>query len=210
MKNKLQNLCWAGAFVILILGASGTFAGIEEATQKISDSQAANPTQNVPMILRKCTSDEAGVVFDCDPSWKLNRQGKILKITISEVPHVEMTVEESDQTVHFMSELNEEAFANMGRYEEGFHFEHLTRCNRETIKINGYLKGSPRTRVSDFYLVDHLHLHSVKFTVDPKEAWEDYKWLIKEIVDSMSFVKHQSDVKFNLEQIDETCGELTE
>jgi len=161
-----------------------------------------------PVVLRKCVSDEIGVTFACDPSWKLNRQGKLLKIMISEIPRIQMDIEESEQTIHFMSEINEQAFASMGRYEEGFHFEHLTHCNREMIKINGYLKGNPQARVSDFYLIDHLHLHAVKFTVDPKEVWESYKWLIKEIVDSFSFTKQNTGIKFNTEAADESCEDL--
>lgn len=174
----------------------------------ISATLAKADIHKIPPGMEKCTSNEVGIVFACDPSWKLDRQDKTLKITISKVPLVEMIVEKSDQKIHFISELNEEAFASMGRYEKGFHFEHLTHCDRETIKINGYLKGHPQARVSDFYLIDHLHLHSVKFTVDPKEAWEEYKWLIKGITDSMNFIKHKPGFKFNLDQTDENCEEL--
>ncbi len=168
----------------------------------------AGQTFKGPMVLRKCVSDEIGVTFACDPSWKLNRQGKQLKIVISEVPRVEMDLEESEQTIHFMSEINERAFTEMGRYEPGFHFEHLTHCDRETIKINGYLKGNLQARVSDFYLIDHLQLHALKFTVDPKEACESYKWLIKEIVDSFHFTKQNAEIKFNTEAADESCEDL--
>lgn len=177
-------------------------------TLALISTASAEGNKEFPLALRKCNSDEVGVSFNCDPAWKLSRQAKTLKVIISKTPYVEMDVEESGQTIHFMSELNEEAFTSMGRYEDGFHFEHLTHCNRETIKINGYLKGKPNVRVSDFYLIDHLRLHSVKFTVDPKEAWEKYKWLIKEIVDSIHFTKHQTDIKFYLEPTDETCEDL--
>jgi hypothetical protein len=164
--------------------------------------------QTLPVSLRKCTSEEIGITFDCDPSWKLNRKERTLKVTISQNPLVEMDIEESEQTIHFISEINEAAFAGMGRYEEGFHFEHLTHCDRETIKISGYLKGHPQARVSDYYLIDHLKMHSVKFTVDPKEAWEDYKWLIKDLADSFHLVKQKQDTKLFAEETDESCEDL--
>jgi hypothetical protein len=119
-----------------------------------------------------------------------------------------MEIEETDQKIHYMSEFSKEAFLAMGRYEDDIHVEHQTRCGREAVKVNGYLKGKPHIRVSDFYLVNHLYVHAVKFTIDPKEAFEDYKWLIKEVVDSLNFTKHKTGVKFFAEETDETCEEL--
>ena len=160
--------------------------------------------------MHKCVSEEVGITFACDPHWKLNRLGKVLKIVISETPRVEMAIEETDQKIRFMSELSREALAEMGRYEDNFNVERLRHCERETVKVNGYLKGDPETRISDFYLVDHAHIHSIKFTVEPEEAWDEYKWLIKEIVDSLSFSKHKPGIKFVTEEIDETCEDLLE
>ena len=197
MNNKIENLFVAGLMILGFVGMSGIFA-----------QAAENTIHKIPPGFEKCTSDEVGIVFACDSSWKLNRQGKTLKITMSEKPYVEMVAEESDQTIHFISELNEDTFAGMGRYEKGFSFEHLTHCNRETIKINGYLKDHPETRVSDYYLIDHLHLHSIRFTIDPKESWEDYKWIIKQVMDSMNFVKHKPGIKFYSEETNETCEDL--
>lgn len=176
----------------------------EESELATEDSGIKKPA------LRRCVSDEVGVSFACDPLWKLTRLGKTLKITISQTPRVEFVITESDQAIHFMSELTRDALAGLGRYEEGFHIERFRHCDRETVKVNGYLKGYPGVRVSDFYLVDHLAIHSVKFTVEPKDAWEDYKWIIKEIIDSVLFIKHKPGVKFNLQETDESCEELTQ
>jgi len=198
MENRTINKFWIIIFLLSIFVTPQAFAGTEDESK--SDHK-------LPIALQKCTSDEVGMTFDCDPSWKLNRYLKTLKVTISENPQVEFLIEESQQSTHFMSELTEDAFASTGRYEEGFHFEHQIRCNREAIKINGYLKGSPQIRVSDFFLIDHGRIHSVKFTVDPKDAWENYKWLIKDVIDSIKFFK-QPHSKFNLEETDETCEDL--
>ncbi len=204
-KNILLSLAvFSGIFMI------SSFSGCSKAEMNVPPSvdRKEDLKADLPIVLRKCTSEEIGMTFDCDPTWKLNRKDKTLKVTISESPRVEMFVEENDQTIRFLSEMNESAFDSMGRYEPGFHFEHLTQCNRETIKINGYLKGHPETRVSDFYLIDQMHMHSVKFTVDPKEAWENYKWLIKDIVDSLHIIQQKSDIKFYTEETDEVCEDL--
>lgn len=208
MKKRLMRMMW-----ILIFFGSFTIA---KADEKIGDvfatnanHQIVNTDKKLPIVLRKCVSEEVGISFACDPTWKLRNEGKKFTVTINEVPRVEMTIEESEQTTHFISELSQDAFRSMGRYEDGFHFEHLTYCHRETIKINGYLKGHSDARVSDFYLLDHLNLHSVKFTVDPKESWESYKWLIKEIIDSVRFVRQDKELRFPQDGIEEdTCEEL--
>lgn len=158
--------------------------------------------------LHQCISQETGIQFACDPDWKLKRMGRTLTITISEVPLVEMVVEESDRKIRFPHELTREALTDMGRYEYDFFIERFRHCDRETVKVNGRLKGQPGTRVSDFYMTDHFVLHSVKFTVAPEAAWEDYKWLVKEIVDSVQFIKQPEGFKFANEETDETCEEL--
>ncbi|HLF17756.1 MAG TPA: hypothetical protein VI749_02565 [Candidatus Omnitrophota bacterium] len=155
-----------------------------------------------------CVSERAGVSFLCDPSWKLNQQGRTLTITIAEEPKVTMVVEETEQAVHFMSELSRSGLESMGRYAPGFHIERFRHCERETVKVNGYLKDDPATRVSDFYLLDHLHLHAVKFSVTPQEVWEDYKWVVKKIVDNIEFRGYELPLKFTTEETDETCEEL--
>ncbi len=120
------------------------FSAISLSTEPVLTQNVRPDTSHkIPRVMKQCTSDEVGVTFICDPSWKLTRQGKTLKVIISEVPLVEMMIEEFDQKVHFMSELNQEAFKSTGRYLDGFHLEHLTYCNRETIKINGHLKENP-------------------------------------------------------------------
>lgn len=198
MKIKTASLSSAGAavlFLFWIIGSSGTVTW-------------AGPGQNPPTALQKCVSDEVGIAFACDPLWKLSRLGKTLKVTISAAPLVEVVILENDQTIHFMSELSADALAGTGRYEKDFHIERIRHCERETVKVNGYLKGRPDVRVSDFYLIDHLQVHSVKFTVDPKEAWGDYQWLIKEVIDSVRFIKHKPGTSFSTEETDETCEDL--
>lgn len=155
--------------------------------------------------LTKCVSEETGIVFACDPAWHKTHQGNKMTVIINAAPRIEMILEEDSQKLHFMSELSRRAFESMGRYEDGFHLEHLTHCGRETIKINGYLFGQPNTRVSDFYLIDHAQLHFIRFAVDPKESWDEYKWLIKRIIDSVSFLKSPSIMPLRRGAVDENC-----
>ena len=169
---------------------------------------AEGPAREYQPALYQCVSQEAGITFGCDSSWKLNRKEKKLRVTISEIPHIEMNIEENDQTLRFMSELTHDALASLGRYEEGFVIKRIFYCNREAVKVSGYLKGDSNTFVLDFFLMDHQNIHSVKFTVRPKEEIQNYGGLIQRVVETITFVKHKPGVKFFTEETEESCTDL--
>lgn len=193
MRKKRSVVCW---MMSVVLVTSVIFAG------------SAHSDQQAPIALQKCISHETGVAFACLPTWKLHRKGRVLKVIVSRSPRVEVDIEETDQKVRFLHELTREALASSGRYADGFHIERFSYCDRETVKVNGYLKGDPVKRVSDFYLIDHLNIHSIKFTAQSTQAWEEYKFIIKQIVESVTFIHHDQPARFHSEEKDATCEEM--
>lgn len=192
---------YVAAVFVLVIGFLAGRAAIDWA----ADNSAAKAL--VKTLTQTCVSKEIGARFKCDPAWPLAQQGKTMKVTISKDPSVTMVLEESDLKTHFISELTHNAFASLGRYEDGFFVERQERCQREAIKVNGYLKGHPDVRVSDFYLIDHLQMHTVRFTVAPKEAWEDYKWLVKATIDSLEFIRQEPAATFRVDDSGAPCEE---
>lgn len=193
MTKKLWGLCVFGLGIIFGLGGPWVQVSYGEKSS---------------LVLQKCVSRETGIAFACLPQWKREHDGKILRVIISESPRVDVVIEETDQKVRFLSELSQDALASLGRYADGFNIERFRYCDRETVKVNGYLKADPNKRVSDFYLVDHQVIHSIKFTADSKEAWEEYKFVIKQIVESVTFVRQKEGVRFLAEEKKGTCEEL--
>jgi hypothetical protein len=78
------------------------------------------------------------------------------------------------------------------------------------VNVNGYLKGDPDAKVSDFFMLDHGSLHSVQFTVKPKEVWAEYEDLFNKIVESLEFFEQKPGVRFSLDPTDENCEELVQ
>jgi hypothetical protein len=162
------------------------------------------------MALHTCVGEEAGISFVCNPNWKLSRQGKTLNILLSLIPRVEIIIGEKDTNLHFLSELSREGISNLGRFEEGFDVEHIVQCNRETIKVAGLLKDDSQTKVLAYFMIDHLNLHSVQFTVKPKEEWPQYEGLIAKVIDSLEFTGRESGVNLKLNPTDENCEDIVE
>lgn len=169
---------------------------------------SAAPEGKAAMVLQKCVSNETGIAFACLPQWKLVQKGKSLRVVISESPNVDVLIEGTDQKVRFISELSRDALNSLGRYAGGFSIERFRYCDRETVKVNGYLKSDPQKRISDFYLIENSLIHSIKFTADSQEAWEEYKFVIKQIVESVTFLQHKENPLFLAEEKDGTCEEL--
>ncbi len=161
------------------------------------------------VLKSRCQSELLGVEFLCEPYWKLERKENFLKVTISIHPRVVFTVEETDQTIGFMHQLSRKAIEEMDRYAKGFAIERITYCNRETIKVKGYAKDNLNKRLSDFYLLDHLKLHMIRFSVEPKANWKDYKFLIKDVSDSFIF-KHEGKeiIFFNNGEASGDCSDI--
>ena len=193
MKGYWIRMCWL-IVVVLAVVYGPWVSGAQEGQS--------------PVALQKCTSKETGIAFACLPQWKLEQRDNGLRVIISETPNVDVVIEETDQKVRFLSELNRNALDSSGRYADGFHVDRFRYCDRETVKVNGYLKSDPRKRVSDFFLVEHLTIHSIKFTADSQEAWEEYKFVIKQIVESVTFLHHKEGPRFLAEEKDGTCEEL--
>lgn len=202
MNIKLVLSCTVSIFVLLLFHVPGVQAQPSVA--------AAAPAAQQVVAMQKCVSQETGVAFACLPSWKMEHHDNVLKVYISTSPLVEVDIQETDQKVRFMSELTRDALAGLGRYQDDFHVERFRYCDRETVKVNGYLKSDPAKRVSDFYLVDHQKIHSVKFTAASAEVWEEHKFLIKQIVESVTFVQQDPQARFLAEDREGTCGEMIE
>lgn len=180
---------------------------IKVLNEKISDDNP-NVEKNPLMALHNCVSEEAGIKFACNPNWKLSREGKMLTITVSLIPQVQFVIEEANLNLKFLSDFSRKAIASLGRFKDDFVIDRIENCGRETVNVSGYLKNDSETKVSDFFMLDHNNLHSVQFTVKPKESWTDYEPLIKKVINSLEFTGYKRKIKFNLDATDENCQEL--
>ncbi len=137
-----------------------------------------------------CVNKDLGITFYCNPNWEMTNTKNKLIITISTYPHVTFTVEKLNSKMNFLSQINRFNLESMNRYAEGFGTEHITIANRETLKIKAYSKKNPYVRLSDYYLINNLALYRISFSVNDKDDWDKYKFLIRDIMKSFNFTHH--------------------
>ncbi|MBP9855502.1 MAG: hypothetical protein KBD53_11600 [Candidatus Omnitrophica bacterium] len=160
--------------------------------------------------LHTCVSEVVGIRFACNPNWKLIRLEKMLKIQVSFVPKVEIIIEEDNLRLRFISDFSRRAIASLEKFEDNFDIQRVEHCSRETVSVTGYLKGDTDTKVHDLFMVDHHNLHSVEFTVKPKDSWIEYEELFQKVINSLEFTAHKTGVKFNLTPTNENCEDIVE
>ena len=134
-----------------------------------------------------CVDKNLGITFYCNPNWKIISSKNKLSTTISTYPNVTFTVEKLNSKMDFLSQINRFSLESMNRYAEGFGTEHITIANRETLKIKAYSKKNQYVRLSDYYLINNLALYRISFSVNDKDDWDKYKFLIRDIMKSFNF-----------------------
>jgi len=135
-----------------------------------------------------CIDSNLGVKFHCNPNWVIQQNEDNLVVTISSYPEVTFTIEKTKLRIGFLSQLTQWSLNKMQRYAEGFGTERNTIANREALKVKAFSKENPRVRLSEYYLIHNLTLYRVVFSIQPKDEWDNYKFLIKMIMDSFNFV----------------------
>jgi len=135
-----------------------------------------------------CVDRDLGIRFHCNPNWTIQSNPDSLTVIMSASPEVLFTIEKTNFRIGFLSQINELSLESMQRYAKGFGIEHNTIANRETLKVKAFSKKNPEVRLSEYYLIHNLNLYRISFSVKPKDEWDNYKFLIKNIIESFDFI----------------------
>jgi len=139
--------------------------------------------------LEYCSDEILGVRFLCNSNWEVRAEAGTIMIIISADPAVTMTVAKSYTPIATLSQLDEETLTELGQYAEGFSVERVTLAGREALKVKAFPIDYPQARLVDYYLLNDLDFYSLLFSIDPKEEWDKYKFLIQKIADSFYFIE---------------------
>ena len=139
--------------------------------------------------LLTCKDEELGVRLLCNPDWELQTDKETILIIISSDPAVTLTIARQKTPLISVEQLSNTLLTELGQYEEGFDTERIHLAGQEAIKVKGFYKSYPQIRLLDYYLIHNSSLYMVLFSVNPKEKWDDYKFLIKRITESLSFLE---------------------
>ena len=152
-------------------------------------SAETTPQATDALLLHTCRDDQFGVKFLCDTNWELEIHDDAVLLIISSDPAVTMTVAKTATPLTYLSQMNIKFLEDMGNYSDGFQTEQTRLAGHDAVKVKAFSREFPEVRVLDYYILRDKNLYSVLFSVNPKEEWERYKFFIKQIVDSFSFIE---------------------
>ena len=136
-----------------------------------------------------CTIDKYGIKFLCDPHWTVQDINGNIFVTISKNPSIILTFAKIDSKIAFTSQISFQFLKQKNLYSDGFKMEAINFAGKNAIKVKAFSRTEPNMRRSDYFLINDSALYGVLFSAYPKESWEDFKFVIKKIEDSVVFTK---------------------
>lgn len=169
---KLIILCFV--FLNFMMTFSGLAAELES---------TENQESNI------CVNPKLGIQFYCEDKWKVRMLDDAVLVVISSEPMATVTVARIDTDIKYLSQLTHKVLKDKELYKEGFRAERSKLGGKDTLQIKAFSKQYADRRVLDFFFIHEEALYGVLFAVYPKDSWDQYKFLIKNIVDSFEFLK---------------------
>lgn len=137
-----------------------------------------------------CGDDTIGVKFLCNPDWDIHAEQNAIQMIVSNEPIITATILKGKTKLVSLEQLTKEVFMRQDRYEEGFQIERVIIAGRDALLVKGFSNIDPDTRYSDYYVIKNKFLYSFLFSLRPKSQWGRFKFLIKKVSDSISFLKY--------------------
>ncbi len=134
-----------------------------------------------------CENEELGIRYFCSPQWKRRDIDNAVLMIISSEPAVTLTITKIDSNIIFLEQLTKSLLDEKGLYADGFETGWKTFGDKKAIQVKAFSKQYSGRRLLDYYFMHNSELYAVLFSVHPKEQWDKYKFLIKQIRESFQF-----------------------
>jgi len=132
-----------------------------------------------------CYVESSGVKFRCNLDWPVERvEDRLTMFTISEDPFITVTITRFEGEMRFIQQLTRSFFESRNIFLENFQEEEITFAGQEARKLKAFFREEPDMRSTGYYYIHNYSLHSVLFAIYPRDKWDEYKFMIKEIADS--------------------------
>jgi len=150
-------------------------------------STQKSPANSIPST--DCYDQTLNVHFICRPEWTIVTEDNGFSLILARDQSAMMTVIKIDQPFKFLYQLNMETLQALGNYAQGFSKEDATFAGETAFKIKAFADTTPPSRLTDYYLMHEGALYRVSFSVQPKERWDEYKFLMQELSNGFGFGK---------------------
>lgn len=134
-----------------------------------------------------CWDEARGVKIMCNPNWQIFENDDTIIYVISKNPDASLIINKRPTDIKFIGQLNREYISASGQYQDDFKTDYAKLAKRNAIVVKGFYKPNPKVKLLDYYLLYNSNLYSFLFSVNPKEDWENYRLLIKHIIENLEF-----------------------
>lgn len=146
-------------------------------------------SENNQYGLESCHDKKLRVGFLCNPGWGYQLVEDGLLVVIASDPIVTVTFARIDSEISRLPKLNKSVLMGKNLYQKGFRRELTTLNDQDVVIVRAFSKKNPDRRVLDHFFIHEDKLFGVLFSVSPKVQWDEYKFLIKEVADSIMLYK---------------------
>ncbi len=135
----------------------------------------------------RCQSETLGIQFVCPPDWTIPEEKDGTLFLSSSDGSATMSVAKVDKPFRYLHQLDRAGMQELGHYAEGFVVEETTFAGENAFRVKAFSKTNPSSRLTDYYLLHNGTLYKILFSANPKERWEEHKFLIQELAKGFSF-----------------------
>lgn len=139
--------------------------------------------------LESCNDKTLMIEFLCNPKWEYHISEGALMVVISSQPMVTATFAKIDSSVTILAKLNREDLIKRNLYRTGFKTEQGVVNGSDTVVVRAFSRSEPERRVLDYFFIHNGVLFGALFAVSPIDDWDNYKFLIKTISESIKLIK---------------------
>lgn len=139
--------------------------------------------------LEPCREAELKIEFLCNPAWEYHMSGEALLVVISKEPAVTVTFARMDARINYLYEINKATLAEKNLYRKGFKADLRKVNGQDVLVVRAFSRSEPQRRVLDFFYIHQGELFGALFAVNPIDEWDNYKFLIKTISESIKLFK---------------------
>lgn len=143
--------------------------------------------------LEPCNEAELAIEFLCNPAWEYHVSKDALLVVISKEPLVTATFARMDAEVNYLYQLNKNTLAKKNLYRKGFKADLKKVNGQDVMVVRAFSRSEPQRRVLDFFYIHQGELFGALFAVHPIDNWDDYKFLIKAISESIQLLETKDD-----------------
>ena len=141
--------------------------------------------------LQTCSEAALQVEFLCNPAWDYHLSEDALLVVISQDPMVTMTFARMDSEINYLYQMNKNELAKKDLYRQGFKADLRKVNGQDALVVRAFSRSEPQRRVLDFFYIHQGQLFGALFAVHPIDSWDEYKFLIKTISESIELIEKQ-------------------